>query len=328
MKSIVVCKCAVGLLFLPILAVAQTTPEAFLAQLPAIPNTVCGVDSAVVNHFSNRIATVQASLQQVIDQIHAEAESNLTKTQNNMRATIAQQSGLSQADMARLEQDNVSDDEAEAVADKVMRNTDNVSLAEMQSLSEMSEADQEKWAQNYANQQMKQAQENPQQVKQKQDKNAHLYALAKEQKEIGERIQAKMNELSQLAKAIELQDTLETRTLQQKSAPLEKQLCSGICTPAEIARSNAAEKQIYSLHRTYCSKLSPMQLAYVARYLTVIKGLFPDYRRLTVVQNELSKINLGVEPVHPDLSCYAAVDEYMHVLASAYNYWVAPFEQY
>ena len=55
-----------------------------------------------MNHFSNRIATVQASLQQVIDQIHAEAESNLTKTQNNMRATIAQQSGLSQAYMARL----------------------------------------------------------------------------------------------------------------------------------------------------------------------------------------------------------------------------------
>ena len=302
--------------------VAQSTPEAFLTQLPPIPNSVCRADSSVVNHFTSQIYKVKSALQQVTDRINTELQANEEK----LKDKVAQQSGLNKADMEQLHQEDANEEQASKMADKIIGKQYNLSLQELQKVGEMSDADQEKWAQNYAAKATQQAMQNPQATLKKQEKSSRLFELAKEQKGIGERITDKMSRIDKLFKNIELQDTIETRKLNEKLRPLEKQLCSGICSPAEIARSRAAEKQIYSLKLQYCEKMSPLQIDAISQYLTTVKTLFPDYRRLTEIQNEIAKLQPGVV-IPDDLSCYKAVEEYANVLSSAYNYWVGKFDQ-
>lgn len=305
---------------------AQSTPEAFLAQLPSVPNSVCSVDTSVVNHFIHQVDKVKEAMQVVIDRFQNEAEADQEKTKNKALSKAAAQAGLSMNDMNQLQNENISEGQKNKIIDKSLGNQYNLSMAELSKVANMSEKEQQQWAQNYANQQMQKARENPKEAIKKQQKGDRIFELAKEQKEIGDRITAKMTNVNRLFKNVEQQDTIETRKLTEQLRPLEKQLCSGICSPAEIARSRAAEKQIYNLKLRYCEKMSPLQIDAISQYLTSVKTLFPDYRRLTEVQNEIVRLQTGVI-VPADLSCYGAVGEYADVLSSAYKYWVGKFEQ-
>lgn len=305
---------------------AQKTPEALLGQLPAAPNVVCAADTSVVNAFISRVYSVQAALQQEVDRINAGIQGQEEKIKDQVLSDAARQTGLSKGDLEQLQLENAGEEQARKIAEKSLAKQYDLSLQELEKVGEMNEEQQNKWAQNYASRQMQAARQNPRATVGKQEKSARLVELSKEQQVIGERITSKMAAVARLLKEVELQDTIETRILNEKLPALESQLCSGICSPAEIARSNAAEKQIYNLRLKYCEKMSPLQVNAISQYLTSVKTLFPDYRRLTEVQNEIAILQFGVV-VPVDLSCYSAVDKYAGVLLDTFKYWVGKFEQ-
>lgn len=282
---------------------ALTTPEAFLSQLPSVPSVACAADRSVVDKFSDRIYEVKASLKEVIDKIHEEAEAKGEELQNNS-----------------------NEKKSLKTAEKDISEQYGVSMSDLEKVGEMSDAEQEKWAQNYAGKMMQQAQKDPKSAVKKGDHSARLFQLAKEQKELGETLTGRMERISALFKSVDQQDTIESQKLEERIKPLEKELCSGICSPAEIARSNAAEKQIYNLKIQYCEKMSPLQSNALNQYLTTLKTLFPIYRKLTEVENEMASDQFGdIVPV--DLSCYSAVDEYATALLDAYKYWVGKYRE-
>lgn len=319
-----------GLLLITIIALnvslaAQKTPEALLGQLPAVPTVKCDQDRSEIDNFVSAVYAVKAELQTVIDQIHANEQARVGKMENKLMTGAASHAGLSRAELDELQETDGEDALARKAAEKTISSQYNLSMAEIENLSEMSEAEQEQWAQQYADQQMQSAQQNPQAGSKKQDNDARLFRLSEEQKEISERITDRMTRVAGLLKEVDQAEEVETGKLNQQLVPLENQLCSGICTDAEVARSNAAEKQIYALRIRHCQKLSPLQSNALSQYLTTVKSLFPDYRRLAEVQNETAKLQNGISyPI--DLSCYSAVDEYASALLDAYRFWVGKFE--
>lgn len=304
----------------------QTTPEALLGQLPAVPNVDCTADVSVIDCFKNRIDNVLIALKQATDRIQAEAKNNEANTKEEALSDVARETGLSKNDLERLQRENAGEEQALKMAEKSLGGQFNLSLEEVQKLSEMSEADQEKWAQNYAGRQMQKAQQNPQAVAKKQAKSARLFELAEEQKVVNERITARMERIANLFTAVDLQDSIETRKMNEKLPALKRQLCSGICSPAEIARSNAAERQIYNLRLQYCEKMSPMLTDAISKCLTTVKALFPDHRRLIEIQNEMATLQSGVI-ISVDVLCYKAVNSYASALSGAYKFWAGKFEQ-
>lgn len=318
--------CAIMLVAYSVLQ-AQSTPEAFLSQLPSPPTGNCTADRAEIDRFSDRINKVQEQIRQVIDRIHADAQADMEKNKSKIMSKAIQQSGLSKSDVHNLQQSDGSEEEGRKAAEKVVSEQYGISLQELEKVGEMSDAEQEKWAQQYAEQMKNQAMKNPQAAIKKGDKAKRLFELANEQKLLGERITERMNRIAQLFKQVELQDSIESEKLEKKLQPLRKQLCSGICSDAEIARSNAAEKQIYVAQIEYCQKMSPLQTDAIEQYLTTLKSLLPDYRKLTNIQNEIATLQQIGEVVPTDLSCYSAIDDYADVLLSAYKYWFGKFNK-
>ncbi len=316
-----------AILILNISVKAQQTPEAFLSQLPTPPAVNCAADRAEIDRFTDRIYQVKATLKEVVDRIHTDSQANMAKNKNKIVSNAIQQSGLNKNDAQKLQQSDGSEKEGRKATEKVVSEQYGVSLQELEKVGEMSDAEQEKWAQQYADQMKNQAKKNPQAAIKKGDKAKRLFDLANEQKLLGERITERMNRIAQLFKQVDLQDSIESEKLEKKLQPLRKQLCSGICSDAEIARSNAAEKQIYALKIQFCQKMSPQQTDAISQYQTTVKALLPDYRKLTEVQNEVAKLQQIGEIVPIDLSCYSAIDDYADVLSSAYKYWVGKFNK-
>lgn len=306
---------------------AQSTPEAFLSRLPTIPTVACAADTSVVNRFTDKIYKVKSDLKEFIDRIHADAQADMKKNKNKIVSNAIGQSGLSENDVQELQKSDGNEEQGREAAEKVISEQYGVSMQDLDKLGDMSEEEQEKWAQNYATHQKLKENRNHQGTTKKQEKSARLFELFKEQKTISEQITHEMEKVSQLFKNVAEQDIIETYKLNEKLSPLENQLCSGICTDAEIARSNAAEKQIYGLKVKFCEKMSPLQTNAIEQYLTSLKTLLPIYRQLADVQNKISELQQIGDIVPRDLSCFAAIDEYANTLLVAYKYWVGKFEQ-
>lgn len=306
---------------------AQTTPEALLAQLPAVPTVNCTAEREEIDHFSDLVHQVKTIIQQEVDRIHADAQAGMERDRDKIVSNAIRQSGLNKNDVSKLQQSDGSEKEMRKAAEKVISGQVGLSLQELEKVGNMSEAEQEKWAQNYANQKMDEAKKDPKAAMKQGDKPKRMMDLANEQKELNEYITERMNRIGVMFTAIAQTDSIESLKLEDQMRPLEAQLCSGICTDAEIARSKAAEKQIHALKVEFCQKMSPLQTDALEQYLTTVKSLLPSYRRLTVVQNELSSIQQLGEIVPDDLSCLAAIDQYADQLLSAYKYWVGKFEK-
>lgn len=306
---------------------AQSTPEALLSQLPDVPTVNCTADRAETDRFTDRIYKIKATIQQTADRIHADAKADMEENKNKIVSNAIWQSGLQKSDVQKLQQSGGGEEEERKAAEKAVNEQYNVSLQELEKVGEMNDAEQKKWAQQHAEQMKNQAMENPQTTIKKDDKAKRFFDLANEQKLLGEHITERMNRIARLFKQVEWQDSIESKKLEEKLRPLHEQLCSGVCTDAEIARSNAAEKQIYALQIQFCEKMSPMRTDAISQYLTTVKSLLPEYRKLTNIQNEVAKQQQIGEIVPQDLSCYAAIDEYATVLLSAYKYWAGKFNK-
>ncbi len=306
---------------------AQTSPEAFLSQLPAVPAIACSSDTAAMIRFTNQIFQVQASLKEVISRIQAEEQTRAEASESRIISDAIRKSGLSPNEVARLQRGGGTASQGRKAAEKIVGEQYNLSLDDLEKLGEMSDADQEKWAKEYAATMMSQSQQGGAGIAQNQAANARLLALANQQKSLGARITERMTRVGKIFQNVEYQDSIEQLKLDEQMRPLENQLCSGICTPAEIARSKVAEKEIYALKIRHCEKMSPLQVDAITQYLTTLKALLPDYRKLANVQNEMVRLQQVGVVTSDDLSAYSAVDEYADVLSGAYRYWVGKFEQ-
>ncbi len=297
---------------------AQSTPEALLSQLPSVPTVNCAADREEIDRFAERIHKVKETIRLTVDRIHADAQADMAR--NKIASNVIRLSGLEKKDIQ-----NISKDNGRKATEKVISEQYGVSLQELETVGGMSDAEQEKWAQQYAGKMKKKALDNPKASIIKGSNAKRMLELASEQKILGEHITERMNRIAHLLEQVEKQDSIESRKLEERLRPLRKQLCSGICSDAEIARSNAAEKQIHAAKIKYCQIMSPLQTDAIEQYLTTVKSLLPDYRKLTIIQNEIAELQQIGEIMPQDVSCYAAIDEYADALLSAYKYWVGKF---
>ena|GEM_PF-1018256 len=315
-----------AILALCVTARAQSTPEALLRRLPAVPRINCTADRAEIDRFKKQVSEVQAAIKQEIDRIDADAQVYIDKSKIRPKDDAIRQSGLNKRDAIKLQQSDGSEKERRKAADKVVGEKYGVSLQELEKVSEMSETDQEQWALKIAEQMQSQAMNDPKAVMKKDDKNRQLSELAKEQRLLSEEVMERVNRITQISDNWDAQYLIERRRLEAKLRPLQDQICSGRCSDEELARSKAAEKEIYALKVRFCEKMSPIQADVISQLLPKVKDILPVYRRLADVGNEINELQQISVRIPRDLKCYEAVNSYASNLKSAYMFWVGKSE--
>ena len=296
-------------------------------RLLALPGAVCGVDTSFRGQFMRQLSNIS----QQVDEIYYKKKKEVQKEADNlkpeMEKKMAKDSGLSDADIQKLKNKNLSKEEKKKIADKMLQNTANISLGEIERLKKMSKEGKEAWAEAYNTEMMATMQsgdsvKTEEQIKMEKEleKNSELNELVKEQKLILDRIHAVDKKYANKMTEFRREDSIQTVILEEKLKPLRKQL--------ENYPSKEEQKAIYQSmfghYLTYCNKMSPMNINMIAEAKNSLEPLLPEYDRLEELNTEINKIMLGVKDGlnSPGLMQLGAVKSLIDIMAGAYSYTI------
>ena len=280
---------------------AQSTPEAFLGLLPVIPSSVCTNDESDVDAFIDQIILVKGKIQEYSDRVSMASGVNEKQAVKEAYASTSSMTGISQAELMKL--------------------------------ANMSEAEQERWAQEYAAKQVASAKAGKPVAGENADRAKRLYNLNEERMKVKGEIDAIYNRIKVMNQELIARDTVETRKKNAKIKSIEKAWADAPWPPRALMQDPAVDlkfkKQIYQCESDYCSTMSPLMLDYITKYLTGLKYAIPLYRKLCEVDNEISTIQGLTAAIVQDenLFAVAAVEEYADALRGAYAYRCGKFEE-
>lgn len=294
MKRVLICA-ALSLLWAQ--AAGQSTAEAFMALLPPVPNVSCTADTSVIAKFSKQIDVFSKAFRNYSEKLSQKGEEYQQDDADEMAAAALSKAGIS--------------------------------MKEVEKLENMSEAEQEKWAKEYAEKMMAQS------MSGNAGKNSNaqkMTSLAQRQKALVDEMEVMKGVIASRAKDIEIADTLETRKLNKALAILAesvKDVTHGEgATAADARRWEAYTKACHSEQVKYCGNMSPLWINYVESHLSFTKKMIPMLREVAQIEAEIFRLQFNKQPPVVDNETYAikAVEDYSYILARSYDFWAGKYE--
>jgi predicted transcriptional regulator len=303
------------------IAFSQKTPESFLGMLPSPPSGICGMSSANSSPFAEKVNELSSQIEEEIEKRKEERSSHLEGDKTKMLQNLASQTGLSAADMAKLQGGGqLSEAEGMALANRMMGQKFNMSVEEAKKVGKMGKEGQKAWAEGYSAEMMAEAQADPDKFKKDQTKNKKIFDLVAEQSQLATQLQAEESIIQNRLDEINQKDTVESKRLNELLAPLEAEANA---TTISEARLNAITLQMYSLRLKYCQIMTPLYVDLVNRRLVIVKANLPLKYRLQEVADELTAVQTGAknEKVAPDLMALDSVYRYIIFLGNVFKYY-------
>jgi hypothetical protein len=309
-----------------LIANAQTIFETYLKKVPALPRDSCNISYANADNFALQVNVLIDELDNEIETrnrlVDKYSEDNEEQMKNNITKQMQQQYGMSDEDIDKMKNgDELSDEETQALANKMMMQQTNISMAEIENISNMSEAGKKAWAEGYAAEAMANAQSEP--TKQTgNDQAKTLMALSQEQQSLVNKINVAGTKIANQYSAIESDPSEKTMT--DNIARWNRTLVSmmGEVSDHEAKIMDSLSLLIQKEQIKYCDKFTPKYRAALRQDLANVKALLPDYRRLDEVTGEILKVQTGVDPApeSKDRSSLQALLAYLKNLEDAYKY--------
>lgn len=302
--------------------VAQVTPEAFLSMLPAIPQGVCSDEIEVRNNFIDKLDSISELIDNETSRRNANIDANSEDYEKQAMNKFAKQYGLSQEDIKKLQnEEDMSEQEKDALINKALQNSGNISLDEVKNLKKMSKEGKEAWAEAYGTEKMAEIQSDPQKNQDEQLKNKSLYELTAMQKHIIDSIKAVE---SKFAKQFEdIDNDKEAKTMLDNISKLEREVgeMMGELSESEKVKFDALVQKLQAEKDKYCNKYTPQYIAILQRYESYTKSCLPVCYRLEKISAQLAKLQTGVDmKQEPGSVAIGKVAGYLDKLRGVYKY--------
>ncbi len=294
---------------------SQKQPEEFLGRIPSLPDGTCSMKRVEKENYLNELSKLHEELKDEIDRRRQTVEDNYAGSEEQMKQNMAKEYGLSQSDMQKLEKDEMSEEEKQAMINKMVQQKTNLSMEELKKLKNMSKEGQKAWAEAYSTEQMANAQADPEAAQKEQSKNKERYELAKEQSQILQRLKALGEKYFHKIQELDKIDSVASIELEQKRKPLMEKIGS-------VGDETDIVEAVRAIERDYCGKLTPKYLDIIAERYSDLKKSLPDFYRLEEVNAKLNQITTGIKKdlSSPGLLALEAVDEYVTLLQSCFKY--------
>jgi hypothetical protein len=314
-------------LFLTQVLAAQTTATDYLKRVPDIPVNVCNATGSARDAFLNNVRNLSSVIHEDAANRSRETEEYMKSNEDQMKANMMRKSGMSDEDLMKLQSgEEMSDAEAQAMADKILKQQANISLEEAKNLSKMSDAGKEAWAQGYAAEQMAVAQANPGQNKGFNEENMSMYELLSEQSTLRNKVAGMENQLRQQFIALDKDAETAKALLEAELKPFYTELNSindgEGSTRADVEHAERVIEKIHEKQDAYCLKFTPRMLEFIEQCKESYAKALPDYDRLEEIQFQVTSLQTGTSLIVPGKGMYAiqAVDQYLGYLVEAFRY--------
>ncbi|MEA5111519.1 MAG: hypothetical protein VB072_13890 [Lentimicrobium sp.] len=306
---------------------AQTNATDYLKRAPGIPVNVCNVTGSVQDAFLNDVRNLSSVIHEDAANRSREAEEYMKSNEDRMKANMMKKSGMSDEDIMKLQSGKeMTDAEAQAMADKILQQQTNISLDEAKNLSKMSDAGKEAWAQGYAAEQMAVAQANPGQNKGDSETNMSMYELLSEQSTLRYKVTGMENQLRQRFIALDKDAETAKALLEADLKPFYTELNSindgEGSTRADVEHAERVIKKIQEKQDAYCLKFTPRMLEFIEQCKESYTKALPDYDRLEEIQFQVTSLQTGTSLITTGKGMYSiqAVEQYLDYLDEAFRY--------
>jgi hypothetical protein len=285
------------------------------------------MSSANSSPFAEKVNELSSQIEEEIEKRKEERSSHLEGDKTKMLQNLASQTGLSAADMAKLQGGGqLSEAEGMALANRMMGQKFNMSVEEAKKVGKMGKEGQKAWAEGYSAEMMAEAQADPDKFKKDQTKNKKIFDLAAEQSKLAAQIQAEESMIQNRLDEINKKDSVEKKRLNEQLAPLQVEADKYLgvlgVTGAEAAKAHAIAMRMYNLRLKYCELMTPLYIDIVNRRLVSVKNSLPLLYRLQEVTDDMTAAQTGTknEKVAPDLMALDSVYRYITFLGNVFKY--------
>ncbi len=311
------------LILLTISSMSQTMPEAFLSVIPALPKYPCSITSDDRDEYVARVTDLQNLIEAEIDRRNSETESNGDASEQKANAKLANQYGLTEAELKKLQDSDGTGDQAEEdkLVNKAMMSKYNISMAEVKGMDKMDEKKITAWGEAYGTEGMVDAQLKPKESKETQNQTKNMYELAKMQKHILDSLQTIEKKFADQFMKIE-NDTSRIGMLSRINKwEAEIAELGGEISPTEEQKVEELSKRVTSEKDIYCEKFTPALIEIMERYESYIRSCIHVCYRLENISNQLTELQTGVRmDIQPGMLGIEKIKSYADRLNDALVY--------
>lgn len=322
MKKIVFFLIAVTVTFS---AGAQKISNGYLMKIPTLPADSCNVTGAGVEKFTQQVSILETQLKSEIDLLNKTVDEHMKSNQGSAQEAamkqVAQQYGLSQADIEKMKNSkNMTAAEKQALANKMMSQQTNMTVEEAKNLGKMSEAGKKAYAEAYAVEAMATNQTDPkQQAKNENAKNQ--YQLVASQQAINSKLSDIGQKITALYSPIEA-DPERQKMLDRMDAWHNKRMSMTGIDYGQGKQMDSLAVLIKNEKIAYCNRYTPKYRAALRKHLRILKTSLPDYYASGNVLAEVTKAQTGI--IMPaegtEIPALQAIDQYLKALQGAFKY--------
>jgi hypothetical protein len=325
------------LLFAMNYANAQVRPEAYLSNLPSVPEDICSDETQGKDEFLSKVNEISGELQTEMERRHENNDAKVEANKPKMMDNAMKQTGVSpeltqkmmdlenQSKGATGDQKKAYEAQKKALADQMMQQSMNISMGEIENLKKMDKAGQKAWATAYATE--KQA-EVAADSKKFQDQNARemqKYNLLQSQKQLSDSLNAQQNRY--MKKFAEIDEDEIGKKLLAKINGIRTEIAdlynetAKTGTGPERNKLIALRSEMKKAKVSYCNLQSPKYVSVLAEYKSFIQSSMSAYYRLEKLSNEVAKMQIGVD-ISPEPGEFGLgnVSSYIKQLLGAYKY--------
>lgn len=297
------------------IAFAQSTALSFLTRLPNFPTNPYEMTAEQKQEYLDKLDELARELEDIIAPKLEAVDSDAENSEGAAKNQMMKQTGLSAAEIAKLTSKNLSEADRKALLDKVMKNKSNISMAETESLKNMSDAGKKAWSEGYAAEKAADMQGDKEAMKKEEAAKSGNYKLASKKSELTNRIMAANKKYADQMNELEKKDIKESAELAKAVEPYKKGLF-GIGD----SKSEEAVSSIRKLEKECTEKLTRIHYQILSERLETIKSLLPVVRELEEVNAKLNKTATGKTISSSGLSELQAAAGFVKEMNSVFKY--------
>lgn len=305
------------LMLIPFWAEAQNLSQNLWTLIPKVPQNICEAEYTEKEEFLDSITNAKDYLKQQRDNIMQVNESHEDEYRNQAMNTMQQKYGLSQAEMDKVKSGKkLTDAEKQAMMNKALQNSTNISMDEVKNLQNMSEEGKKAWAEAYGYEKMAESQIDTVATQKKQEENMSMYQLMQRQQFLQDSLTKAETKMS--GKFEDIKNSPKAQTMLNNIRDWKRQLESG-----DVSGDDYQEllDKIENEEANYCDEFSKQYTDLLKVYKNHIVNSIPKYYELQDISERLTKLQSGVTMhVEKGIIDLDRISEYLHYLQDAYQY--------
>jgi hypothetical protein len=313
-----------------LLIVTKNNAQEILKNVPAVPTNVCNASMETQKQFEEKIPSIISDLESQARALKKQSKPDEAKAKAEQ---MLKQQGLSQEDIDKMKSKNMTKEEKQAMADKMMQQHTNMSMSEVNSMKNMSKEGKQAYMEAYASEAQAVARANGQNNNSQSMHTNNAADVISQRSVLYQKIKAQQQEVllryqqveqdAEGLKIVEKMNSLHTRVKQLVGAGGE-----GGWIEKDKKEYDAAIATLNQLKKDYCQQMTPLYISALQNHLANLKTSYNDYLEIDKMTGEIDNaiINTGSTWNGGTLEYFDWVETYLNHLKEVYKYF--PYTDY